>query len=88
MIEHDAVRTLFSQIVMRAEQSGLLSDEYFSVDGTLIRVWASNKSLVPRDKEPPPSGGSRNNPAIDFKGQQRNNDTHVSNARSGRLACP
>lgn len=78
LIEHDAVRSLFGQIVAQADAAGLLSDEHFSVDGTLIRAWASNKSLVPRDGEPPPSGGAKHNPEVDFKGQQRNNDTHVS----------
>lgn len=78
LIEHDAVRTLFGQIVAQAAQSGLLSDEHFSVDGTLIRAWASNKSLVPRDGPPPPTGGAKNNPEVDFKGQRRKNDTHVS----------
>ncbi|BBP02944.1 DDE transposase [Sulfuriferula plumbiphila] len=78
LIEHDAVRSLFGQIVAQADAAGLLSDEHFSVDGTLIRAWASNKSLVPRDGEPPPSGGAKHNPEVDFKGQRRNNDTHVS----------
>lgn len=78
LIEHDAVRSLFGQIVAQADAAGLLSDEHFSVDGTLIRAWASNKSLVPRDGEPPPRGGAKHNPEVDFKGQRRNNDTHVS----------
>lgn len=78
LIEHDAVRSLFGQIVAQADAAGLLSDEHFSVDGTLIRAWASNKSLVPRDGEPPPSGGAKHNPEVDFRGQRRNNDTHVS----------
>ena len=78
LIEHDAVRSLFGQIVAQADAAGLLSDEHFSVDGTLIRAWASNKSLVPRDGEPPPSGGAKHNPEVDFRGQRRSNDTHVS----------
>lgn len=76
--EHNAVRKLFGQIVAQAGQSGLLSNEHFSVDGTLIRAWASNKSLVPHDGEPPPAGGAKNNSEVDSKGQQRKNDTHVS----------
>lgn len=78
LIEHDAVRILFGNIVAQAEAAGLLSDEHFSVDGTLIRAWASNKSIVPRDGEPPESHGPKNNPEVDFKGQTRKNDTHVS----------
>jgi transposase len=78
LIEHDAVRTLFGNIVAQADAAGLLSDEHFSVDGTLIRAWASNKSLVPRDGPPPPTSGPKNNPTVDFKNQTRKNDTHVS----------
>lgn len=53
----------------------------------LIRAWASNKSLVPRDGPPPPSSGPRNNPEVDFKGQTRKNDSHVSKTNpDGMLA--
>jgi transposase len=78
LIAFDAVRSLFGNIVAQAEAAGLLSDEHFSVDGTLIRAWASNKSLVPRDGPPPPKSGPKSNPEVDFKKQTRNNDTHVS----------
>lgn len=78
LIEHDAVRTLFGGILAQADAAGLLSDEHFSVDGTLIRAWASNKSVVPREGPPPPTSGPKSNPEVDFKGQRRTNDTHVS----------
>jgi len=56
----------------------LLSDEHFSVDGTLIDAWASMKSFKPKDGgEGPPSSGGRNGER-DFKGETRSNDTHVS----------
>ena len=48
-IGHDAVKCLFGEILVAADGAGLLSDEHFTVDGTLIRAWASHKSLVPRD---------------------------------------
>jgi len=56
----------------------LLSDEHFSVDGTLIDAWASMKSVRPRDDDDdmPRSGGR--NPDVDFRGQRRRNDTHAS----------
>lgn len=79
LIEHDAVKRLFAEILATADGAGLLSDEHFSVDGTLIRAWASHKSLVPRDgSDGPPKGGSKSNPDVDFKGSKRRNDTHVS----------
>lgn len=56
----------------------MLSDEHFSVDGTLIEAWASMKSLVRKDgTRPPPEDGGRN-PTVDFTGETRRNDTHAS----------
>jgi transposase len=78
LIEHEVVRELFSQVLDQAKAKGLLSSEHFSVDGTLIRAWASHKSFVPKDGAPPPSSGSRSNPEVDFKGQKRTNETHAS----------
>jgi transposase len=78
LIEHEVVRGLFGQVMQQAKEAQLLSDEHFSVDGTLIRAWASHKSFVPKDGPPPPSSGSRSNPEVDFKGKKRSNDTHAS----------
>src|SRR6266516_1677910 len=50
----------------------LLSDEHFSVDGTLIEAWASHKSFRPKDGSGDEDGGGN------FHGQQRKNDTHAS----------
>src|SRR5207249_932690 len=50
----------------------LLSDEHFSVDGTLIEAWASHKSFRPKDGSGDEDGGAN------FHGQQRKNDTHAS----------
>ena len=68
LIDHDVVRELFDRILDRARRQGLLSSEHFSVDGTLIRAWASQRSFVPKDGPPPPSSGSPRNPEVDFKG--------------------
>jgi transposase len=62
-------RSFFQRVVERA--GGLLSDEHFTVDGTLIEAWASQKSFQPKDG--PPDGDGRN-----FHGQARKNDTHAS----------
>jgi len=78
LIEHEVVRELFERVLDQARDKQLLSSEHFSVDGTLIRAWASHKSFVPKDGAPPPSGGSRSNPEVDFRGQKRTNDTHES----------
>lgn len=78
LIEHEVVKALFGQVMKQAEDARLLSSEHFSVDGTLIRAWASHKSFVPKDGPPPDKGGSKSNPEVDFKRQPRNNDTHGS----------
>jgi IS5 family transposase len=78
LIEHDAIRTLFGGVMQQAEEAKLLSCEHFSVDGTLIRAWASLKSFVPKDGPPPDKGGSKSNPEVDFKRQKRSNATHAS----------
>jgi len=74
----EVMRQLFEQVLDQARAKGLLSSEHFSVDGTLIRAWASHKSFVPKDGPPPPSSGSRSNPEVDFRGKPRRNDTHES----------
>src|SRR3972149_1552732 len=63
----------FFQRVLR-QAKPYLSDEHFTVDGTLIEAWASQKSFRPKDGEPP-SGTPRE---ADFHGQRRSNDTHQS----------
>jgi len=74
-------REFFSRVVAVAEGYGLMSDEHFSVDGTLIEAWASQKSFRPKaetspgDKEPPNGG---RDVAVDFKGEKRCNQSHAS----------
>src|SRR5208282_5774002 len=55
----------------------LLSDEHFSVDGTLIEAWASLKSFRPKDGSGEPPGPGRNGER-DFHGEKRSNETHAS----------
>ena len=70
----------FCQEVLRAADArALLSHEHFTVDGTLLEAWASQKSFRPKDRPgPPPSDGDRSNPTIDFRGEKRSNATHQS----------
>jgi len=78
LIDHDVIKTLFGRVMQQAEEAKLLSSEHFSVDGTLIRAWASIKSFVPKDGPPLDKTGSKSNPEVDFKRQKRSNDTHFS----------
>lgn len=67
----------FSQVVAQARRQKLLSDEHFTVDGTLIEAWAGQKSFQ-RKKEPHPPSGSSSNPTVNWHKQKRSNETHAS----------
>lgn len=76
LCEEDTARRFFDAVVTAARKANLLSDEHFTVDGTLIEAWASAKSFKPKDG--PPSGGAGSDGMVDFRGQRRANDTHES----------
>jgi len=79
LLQHDVARQFFAAVVRRAEARRLLSDEHFTVDGTLIEAAASLKSFRPKDEPPsdkPPDDPG--NPTVNFHGQQRSNATHQS----------
>ena len=71
--QHEATAKFFRKIVEEAEQTGLMSDDHFSVDGTLIEAWASMKSFRPKDDDERDANGWS-----DFKGKKRTNETHES----------
>jgi len=78
LLRHQVARRFFDAVLRQPEARGLLSDEHFTVDGTLIEAAASLKSFRPKDEErrgPPDDPG---NPSVDFRGQRRRNDTHAS----------
>jgi transposase len=79
LLEHAVVEAFFTEIMGLADAKGLLSKEHFSVDGTLIQAWASQKSFRRKDggNDQTPSGPGRNAQA-DWKGKPRTNDTHES----------
>jgi hypothetical protein len=56
-LDSDLAAAFFARILEQAKTAKLLSDEHFTVDGTLIEAWASLKSFRPKDA-PPPEGGS------------------------------
>ena len=77
ILTEDLTREFFSRVVAAAQGFGLMSDEHFSVDGTLIEAWASHKSFQPKDGGGA-DGGVGRDPEADFKGAQRGNATHAS----------
>ena len=78
LLEHRIGQALFDQVVVKADRQGLLSDEQFSVDGTLIEAAASIKSFRRRDEEQQPPDDDPGNPSVDFRGERRRNETHQS----------
>ena len=77
LLSHDIAGGFLGEVVREAKRRRLVSEEHFSVDGTLLDAWASHKSYRPRGEEGPGPGQGRN-PDVDFKGERRSRDTHVS----------
>ena len=81
---HGITATLFNRVVQRAVDARLTSDEYFSVDGTLIESYASITSFLPvdqKDQDEDSNGGSRfkpRNAEVNSHGQRRSNKTQRS----------
>ena len=79
LLKHGVGQALFDEVVLEADRQGLLSDEHFTVDGTLIEAAASLKSFKPRDGDPPrTTDADPGNPSVDFHGERRSNATHQS----------
>jgi transposase len=77
LLQGDVARGFFRGVVEEARRRRLLSEEHFTVDGTLLEAWASQKSFRPKD-EPPGDGPRGRNEARDFRGEKRSNETHAS----------
>ena len=77
LLAGDIARAFFERDLAQARQQGVLSDEHFTVDGTLIEAWASLKSFKRKDTvgTPPDDPG---NPTVNFHGERRRNETHAS----------
>ena len=77
LLKGDVAAKFLAVVVAQARSRDLLSDEHFSVDGTLIEAWASMKSFKPKDGGGDPPGPGRNGER-DFRGEKRSNQTHAS----------
>ncbi|GHV96789.1 DDE transposase [Spirochaetia bacterium] len=78
LFNETVARRFFEEVLKLAEWNGLISSEHFTVDGTLIEAWASQKSFRARDGSDNPPEGGKKNPTVDFKGTKRSNETHAS----------
>jgi transposase len=77
LMQGDVAKAFFALVLAEARSRNLLSDDHFTVDGTLLEAWASQKSYRPID-EPPDSKPRGRNPEVDFRGEKRSNATHRS----------
>lgn len=80
LLAADLCQQLLRSVYDEASSAGLVSTEHFSVDGTLLDAWASQKSFKPKDGS---GGGDANdgggrNAEVDFHGEKRGNQTHAS----------
>ncbi|MCO5295879.1 MAG: IS5 family transposase [Fimbriimonadaceae bacterium] len=79
LLEGEVARLFFEGVKSHARMRRLMSEDHFTVDGTLLEAWASHKSFKPKKDPPdPPEGGTGSNPEVDFKGESRTNQTHQS----------
>jgi len=78
LLESDIAGAFFDAVRRQAAEAGLLSDEHFTVDGTLLEAWASLKSFRRKDAGPTPPPDDPGNPTVNFHGESRRNDTHQS----------
>ncbi len=77
LLEGEIDVKFFQGVLERARAKGLLSEEHFTVDGTLIEAWASQKSFRKKDRPTPPPDDP-GNPSVNFRGEKRTNQTHES----------
>ena len=78
LLDGDIAEAFFQAVLQQARERSLLSDEHFTVDGTLLEAWASVKSYQRKDAKnavPPDDPG---NATVDFHGEKRSNQTHES----------
>lgn len=77
--EGNIAEAFLQEVLKAANQRGLLSHEHFTVDGTLLEAWASQKSFRRKDGQPPPpSDADQSNPTVNFRKETRSNVTHHS----------
>ena len=85
LLKADVAKQFFQLVVEQARSLDLMSDEHFTVDGTLLEACASLKSFkkIGEDQEPPPDDPG--NPTVDFHGERRSNKTHESTTDADSL---
>jgi transposase len=84
LLQHEVADLFFAEVVELARRHGWVSDDHFSVDGTLIEAWASLKSFRPKGSRL----GPRRRQRLDgLQGGAARNDTHQSTTDPRRSSC-
>jgi len=78
LLEADIANGFFAQVMSIARREKLLSEEHFTVDGTLLEAWASLKSFKKKGDQSEPPTDDPGNPTVNFHGEKRSNQTHQS----------
>src|ERR1700694_5029514 len=78
LLEGDIAEAFFRAVLQQAGERNLLSDEHFTVDGTLLEAWASLKRFQRKDAKNVPPPDDPGNATVDFHGEKRCNETHES----------
>jgi hypothetical protein len=78
LLEGDIAKQFFQRVVEQAEGLDLMSDEHFTVDGTLLEACAGLKSFKPKTAEAALPVDDPGNPTVNFHGERRSNETHQS----------
>ncbi len=78
LLEGDIAQAFFDRVLVLARERRFLSDEHFTVDGTLVEAWAGHKSFKKKGSKNAPPPDDPGNPTVDFKGEKRSNATHAS----------
>jgi transposase len=82
LLDGDVAQAFFTEVLELAREHQLLSDEHFTVDGTLLEAWAGHKSFKRKDAPPQPPADA-GNADVDFRGEPRSNATHESTTDPG-----
>lgn len=78
LLAGDIAEAFFQAVLTEAQEQRLLSDEHFTVDGTLLEAWASHKSFQPKEGKASAPPDDPGNPSVNYRGERRKNDTHQS----------
>jgi len=78
LLEAEVAKDFLALVVEQAREQGWASDEHFSVDGSLLEAWASAKSFQRKNQKGSPPPEDPGNPTVDYRGEQRSNETHES----------